>query len=229
MWLSLLLFCSLADASFAPDAPRYWPKFGGNRSVALLDGEWKFGFVDGWNSGLDSMSPTFDPSTDPRASTPNKTAVPSSMDVVAGGAPGYLGPRGVGMFRTSFKLAAGADSPARLQFQACSFYCRVWVNGKEVGDHTAGGYVAFWLDVPREVLASDGVNELFVLADNRFNSTPPPPLPLCLPSTNIQTTGSTQPPPQCIPEAISGITAGSCAVWSSTRWTAPAQFCGVLT
>ena len=53
--------------------------------------------------------------------------------------------------------------------QACSFYCRVFVNGKEIGDHRAGGYVAFHLDVPAATLASAGGtdagadNELFVL------------------------------------------------------------------
>merc|ERR1711971_566168 len=59
-----------------------------------------------------------------------------------------------------------------LQFQACSFYCRVWVNGEEIGDHRAGGYVAFWLDVPSKILKHE--NELFVLADNRFNRTTAP-------------------------------------------------------
>jgi hypothetical protein len=61
--------------------------------------------------------------------------------------------------------------------QACSFYCRVWVNGMEVGDHRAGGYVAFALPVPSAAAASGGnstSNELFVLADNRFNSTTAP-------------------------------------------------------
>jgi beta-glucuronidase len=84
-------------------------------------------------------------------------------------------------------------APARLLFQACSFYCRVWVNGVEVGDHRAGGYVAFFLDVPmqdgseeegqrtRNMVAADkkkrnkkGKNELVVLVDNRFNSTRAP-------------------------------------------------------
>ena len=172
--LLLLLPCLLHPATSA--APRYWPKFSGTRTVTLLDGSWNYGFLNGGNNpsslNFDSMAPSFNPSTDPRASTPNKTAVPSSMDVVAGGAPGYLGPRGVGMFRTTFE----ADTPVRLQFQACSFYCRVWVNGKEIGDHVAGGYVAFWLDVSHEALAaSEGkTNELFVLADNRFNSTTAP-------------------------------------------------------
>ena len=91
--------------------------------------------------------------------------------MVAGGAPGFLGPRGVAMYRTSFTTAAAA---VRLQFQSCSFYCRVFVNGREIGDHRAGGYVAFWLDVPAGVLDANAPNELFVLADNRFNATTAP-------------------------------------------------------
>jgi beta-glucuronidase len=61
------------------------------------------------------------------------------------------------------------------QFQACSFYCRVWVNGKEIGDHHAGGCVAFSLDVKAEDDQNDASTvELFVLADNRWNSTTAP-------------------------------------------------------
>ena len=161
---------ALSAVAFAPGAPRYWPEFGGARAVSLLDGTWSYGYIDGWNSGFDSMSKSFSPTA---GATPNKTTVPSCMDVVAGGAPGYLGPRGVAMYRTSF--AARSSDPVRLQFQACSFYCRVWVNGKEIGDHRAGGYVAFHLDVPAETLRTDGEgNDLFVLADNRFNSTTAP-------------------------------------------------------
>jgi beta-glucuronidase len=161
----------LASGGWTPGAPRYWPKYGLDREVKLLDGSWNFGFIDGWDSGFDSMSKAFSPG---RALTPNKTTVPSCMDVVAGGAPGYLGPRGVGMYRTTFASTA-AGAPLRLQFQSCSFYCRVWVNGKEVGDHLAGGYVAFSLDVPAHVLTPNGgANDLFVLADNRFNATTAP-------------------------------------------------------
>lgn len=163
---------------------RYWPKFGGSRNVQLLDGQWDYDFVDGWNSGFDSMSPTFTPAD---ATLTKKTAVPSCSDVVAGGAPGYLGPRGVAMYKTSFGTStaqSGGALPVRLQFQSCSFYCRVFVNDKEVQPplpegaegpgHRAGGYVAFWVDVPAELLKSGGANELFVLADNRFNHTTAP-------------------------------------------------------
>ena len=71
-------------------------------------------------------------------------------------------------------LTGGGALPVRLQFQSCSFYCRVWVNGEEVGDHRAGGFVAFHLDVPAAALKPNGENELFVLADNRFNATTAP-------------------------------------------------------
>jgi len=126
-----------------------------------------------------------------------------------------MGYRGVSFYRTSFetetKDVAIRSSPgsssggpaARIQFQACSFYCRVWLNGVEIGNHTAGGYVAWWLDVSDEVLQLGSevqksheqllriegeeesaqantvatvvrTQELFVLVDNRFNSTTAP-------------------------------------------------------
>jgi len=167
--MALALVGAAAAQGFPEGQPRYWPKFGGSRKVSLLDGEWSYGYVD-WTEGFDSMSPSFKPEA---ALTPNKTAVPSCMDVVAGGASGYLGPRGVAMYQTTF--ASPADGvPVRLQFQSCSFYCRVFVNGKDVGDHRAGGYVAFSLDVAAEVLKSGKDNELFVIADNRWNSTTAP-------------------------------------------------------
>jgi beta-glucuronidase len=95
------------------------------------------------------------------------------MDLVAGGASGYLGPRGTAFYRTQFQAPA-AGLPVRLQFQACSFYCRIFVNGKEVGDHRAGGYVAFFKDVASNLLKPNAENELFVLADNRYNHTTAP-------------------------------------------------------
>mmetsp|Transcript_17243 Transcript_17243/g.51472 ORF Transcript_17243/g.51472 Transcript_17243/m.51472 type:complete len:663 (-) Transcript_17243:22-2010(-) len=168
-----LLFVVGSALAFAPGAPQYWPQFSGSRNVSVLDGTWEFGFIDGgptWSTppGFDSMG-----DIDPKdVATPNKTAVPGCMDVVHGGAAGYLGPRGVGFFRTTFEVAEGMA--ARLQFQSCSFYCRVFVNGVDVGDHRNGGYVAFWLDVPSDALHAAGPNELFVVADNRFNSTTAP-------------------------------------------------------
>eukprot|EP00928_Gymnodinium_smaydae_P073392 TRINITY_DN56601_c0_g1_i1.p1 TRINITY_DN56601_c0_g1~~TRINITY_DN56601_c0_g1_i1.p1 ORF type:complete len:707 (-),score=80.53 TRINITY_DN56601_c0_g1_i1:131-2251(-) len=115
-------------------------------------------------SSIDSMDPSLDPTK--TELTPNATLVPKTMDAVA---PGYMGPRGVAFYRRKFTQRRG---PARLHFNACSFYCRVWVDGKEIGHHLAGGYVGFHLDVPR--VEKDTERELVVLADNRFNKTTAP-------------------------------------------------------
>lgn len=171
--LSTMFAAALFVGSAVSEAPRYYPKFGGAREVTTLDGLWSYGYIDGGDgshSSFDAMSPSFKPED---SLTPTQTQVPSCSDVVAGGASGYLGPRGTSFYKTTFTAPAG-DAPVRLQFQSCSFYCRIFVNGKEVGDHHAGGYVAFWLDVPSDVLLAGDKNELFVLADNRFNATTAP-------------------------------------------------------
>jgi beta-glucuronidase len=153
--------------------PRYWPRYSGRRTVVLLDGVWNSSRLDDDGDGsqllFDSMDPNLDPST---IATPQQSQVPSTVDNTL---PGFLGYRGVSFFRTIFRPPLSVQSPARIQFQACSFYCRVWVNGKEIGDHHAGGYVAFSLDVKAEDDQNDASTvELFVLADNRWNSTTAP-------------------------------------------------------
>lgn len=126
LYLVLLLQAAVA----AHEAPRYWPKFGGTREVTTLDGEWDYGYIDGGDGSSSKFDATskFHPKD---ISTPKKMAVPSCMDVVAGGASGYLGPRGTAFYRTSFETPSKSRS-VRLQFQSCSFYCRVFVNGEEV-------------------------------------------------------------------------------------------------
>lgn len=169
-----VLVVTVADSTDGLDAspikehdkePSYWPKYSGNRRVYLLDGLWNTSRLPDGKS-FDSMDPDLDPST---IATPNLTMVPSTIDNAP---PGYLGYRGVSIFRTTFETT-NIEAAARIQFQACSFYCRVWINGMEVGDHKAGGYVAWWLDVPTEVL-QPSFNEVTVLVDNRWNATTAP-------------------------------------------------------
>jgi beta-glucuronidase len=160
-------------------APRYWPKYGGDRHVELLDGLWNTGSIGSIYDPshldhFDAMDPNLDPCL---IETPNVTTVPSCVDNTP---PGYLGYRGVTFFRRWFEYNL-THAGARIQFQACSFYCRIWINGQEIGDHRAGGYVAFSLDVPqhRESIDGQGIvhnntNEIFVLVDNRFNKTTAP-------------------------------------------------------
>lgn len=116
------------------------------------------------------MDPTFRPSS---SLTPNTTVVPSCFDAAPNG---VAGPRGVGMYRTKFNQLSNMS--ARLHFGACSFYCRIYIDGDFVADHRAGGYVAFTIDVPppstKNQSHAEVSRDLFVLADNRFNSTTAP-------------------------------------------------------
>ncbi len=163
---SFHLLC-LSLLAVAARSPPYWPKYDGDRIVELLDGLWqttRLGTVHQPPVLFDSMSPDFDPS---KIRTRELVSIPSTVDNQL---PGHLGYRGVSFFRREFHFNLTATG-AKIQFQACSFYCRVWVNGHEIGDHRAGGYVAFTLDIPPQVTLK---NELFVLVDNRFNATTAP-------------------------------------------------------
>ena len=114
--LLLLLSCAAA-----------WPQYGGQREVEVLDGNWLFGFNA--SNNFDAMARSFDPKA---VSLTEGALVPSSVDAMP---PGIQGRRGVAFYQTSFQQRG----LARLQFMACSFYCRVFVDGEEVGEHLAGG------------------------------------------------------------------------------------------
>ena len=147
-------------------APDFYPRWSGTHDAQLLD-------ADDWSFGL-SLDASFDslaPLTPASIATPNLTRVPSSFDAAP---PGVLGPRGAAFYRRTFD-APPAGARQRLWFGACSFYCRVFVDGAEVGESRAGGYSAFWLDLPPATAdAGATTRELFVLADNRFNATTAP-------------------------------------------------------
>tara|TARA_B100000768_G_scaffold15255_1_gene14215 strand:- start:34 stop:1101 length:1068 start_codon:yes stop_codon:yes gene_type:complete len=149
-----------AEPRFSAAEPRFWPKYVDSHRATLLDGEWSYGLHHGMMPArpeLDLSSSTW---------TPNTTAVPSCIDPEP---PGYLGPRATAVYRTTFQQTS---DHARLWFGACSFYCRVWVDSKEVGEHRAGGYVPFFLDLPPSNHSS--TRTLTVLADNRFHENTAP-------------------------------------------------------
>lgn len=161
----LLFVLSLIVAQKARAAPPpYWPRYGGKRVVHLLDGTWKFGQIP-QGLAFDSMDPLLDPRT---IETPGTIQVPSTIDTAPLGEMGY---RGVSFFRTRFSTQSVFN---RIHFQACSFYCRIFVDNKEIGDHRAGGYVPFFLDVELLDAPSRPSSELLVLVDNRWNHTTAP-------------------------------------------------------
>ena len=139
IWVILGFGRAWGALSAGSRAPSYWPKYEGDRRVELLDGvweTWRLGSTHNPPQSFDSMSPDFVPS---RIRTRELVGIPSCVDNEL---PGHLGYRGVSFFRRKFTFNL-TETGARIQFQACSFYCRVWINGQVIGDHRAGGYVAF--------------------------------------------------------------------------------------
>ena len=63
------------------------------------------------------------------------------------------------------KVAIPAGQPAALHFEACSIYCRIFVDGAEIANSTAGGFTPFWVSVPA---AKTGTRTLTVVACNVF-------------------------------------------------------------
>lgn len=52
----------------------------------------------------------------------------------------------------------------KLHFGAVDYFCKVWINGKFVKEHT-GGHISFWVDIT-DVL-TDGVNTVTVMAEDQ--------------------------------------------------------------
>lgn len=125
----------------------------------VLDGTWNFGFTAPHEIDPVTVSPA-------RVYTPNKTTVPSNFDVAQ---PGVVGRRGTGWYRTRFDLSPG--SHGLVQITACAFYCRVFIDDVDVGEHRAGGYAPWWVAVPP---SSSPSRELLILSNNEWNSTRAP-------------------------------------------------------
>src|SRR5690606_39936403 len=85
--------------------------------------------------------------------------VPGCFDAV----PAWLSKRGLAAYRRRVRLETGGAY--RLQFGAVHHWCRVWANGRCVGDH-AGGFTSFSFDVDH---LAPGDNQIVVLVDNRLS------------------------------------------------------------
>ena len=69
-----------------------------------------------------------------------------------------------GVYRA--KVAIPSGLPSALHFEACSIYCRIFVDGVELANNTAGGFTPFWVSVPA---AKTEERTLTVVASNVFD------------------------------------------------------------
>ena len=139
-----------------PTEPPSWPHFP-SRNVQTLSGSWSYGFAPA--GSIDAAAVRY-----ADIATPNVTIVPQSWDLRP---PGENGPVGSAFFRSTHACTSGR--PSLVFFHAVNFYARVWADGVELGNHTAGGYVPFSFVAP--ACGASGTRELLVLANNEKNST----------------------------------------------------------
>lgn len=120
------------------------------RVVHSLGGIWKFAFlgdIDIESVRIDSME------------FPDRMLVPAAFDAL----PAWMGQRGVAVYRRTVLTTSGRRR--LLHFEAVSLWCRAFVDGKALADHSCG-YTGFWCDAG----ASTGDStEITVIVDNRFD------------------------------------------------------------
>jgi beta-galactosidase/beta-glucuronidase len=140
----ILVLVSLVAASHYP----YYP----DRVTHDLSGEWDFVFAYDFDLN-NTVLPAFN----------STQAVPGAFDSRYGTGLQYA--RGTGFYRRSITITRGNN--AKLHFEACSMWCRIYIDGKEISEVGHGGYTPFWVNVPPS--NTSATRELVVIADNRFD------------------------------------------------------------
>lgn len=69
-------------------------------------------------------------------------------------------------YQRKVKLNKKENANYYLYFAGASYYCKVWLNGKNLGDHE-GGFLPFQFDITK--VLKNGENELVVLVNNERN------------------------------------------------------------
>ncbi|MEE4193580.1 MAG: glycoside hydrolase family 2 TIM barrel-domain containing protein, partial [Anaerolineae bacterium] len=122
-----------------------------SRPVTILDGFWDFAFLGNVHPDQVHL---------PDINFTEKMAVPGCFDAT----PQFAGKRGLTAYRK--ELLITQPGRQRIAFDGVSHWCRVLINGNNLGEHV-GGFVPFAFDFE---LQSAGWVELIVLVDNRFDA-----------------------------------------------------------
>jgi beta-glucuronidase len=122
-----------------------------SRSVRSLAGVWDFSFLGGMSAADVKIS---------QLKWNDRMAVPAAFDAT----PRYAGMRGLAAYRMVVDVAP--HQRMRLRFDAVSFWCRVFVDGRPCGTDHRCGYTPFHRDF--ETGATENC-EIVVLVDNRFD------------------------------------------------------------
>ncbi|VGO18099.1 glycoside hydrolase family 2 protein [Pontiella sulfatireligans] len=101
---------------------------------------------------------------------------PNGLEYITSEASGSCNYQGPAWYRKHFKVDSDiSDKLLKLHFEAVMGKCKVWLNGKPIGEHF-GGYLPFTVNLS-EHLNPEGENVLAVWADNSDDPTYPPGKP----------------------------------------------------
>jgi beta-galactosidase len=130
-----------------------------DRSVSL-DGEWWFRLDPNASGEADRWFASERPIADWR-----RVAVPNVWQVTAG----LEDYRGVAWYRRLFETRSQwRTRTIRIEFDGVFHSARVWVNGRQAGEHLRKGYTAFAFDITA-LVHSDRPNDIVVRVDNAFD------------------------------------------------------------
>jgi len=121
----------------------------------VLNGTWSFGF------SIPGSTPDIRNASYADIATPNSTFVPSSFDIAP---PAIKGPRTTVFYRSTHACTPGTS--ALLRFMAVNFFVRIFVDGVELQNHTAGPYTPFNRLAP--ACKASGQRELALMVNNEF-------------------------------------------------------------
>ena len=150
-----LVAAASAQSGPWPSDTHFFPHFP-TRLTTVLNGTWGFGIVPANESSVIYTGGYAD------IATPGTTSVPSAFDVAP---PGIKGPRTTAFYRSTHACTPAVS--ALIKFYAVNFFARVFVDGVELGNHSAGPYTPFTMVTPP--CAASGSRELALMVNNQFD------------------------------------------------------------
>ena len=164
---STLLFFSV---SFGQKKPVENQK--SNRIEKIINSQWAFNYFPGTGANKGYEAPGFDDSKWPAVSIPHTWSTyettgelhPFIRNPLESDNPYWW--MGWGWYRKHFSINREySDRKVFIEFEGVQKYCKVWINGKYLGDHK-GGYGSFDFDITSEVKPGED-NVLAVAVSNR--------------------------------------------------------------
>jgi beta-galactosidase len=167
---SLLTLSFLFSVSYAQTKPLENQK--SRRIEKIINSQWTFNYLPGADADKGCEAPGFDDSKWPAISIPHTWNVFETTGVLhpfirdASEADNPYWWHGWGWYRKHFSISREyADRKIFIEFEGVQKYCKVWINGKYLGDHK-GGYGSFDFDVTSFIKPGE-VNVIAVAVNNR--------------------------------------------------------------